>query len=82
MRLNSDALLTIIDEETLEKIERFCEGAVVVFNKRKIQKKYIQKEFKRLMQSNIKKVDAIKILATQYNKSERQIRRIVDAKEY
>ena len=78
MRLNSEVLLTVLDEETLERLERFCEGAVVVFNKRKIQKRYIRKEYIKLTKSGTRKVEAIKILASKYEKSERQIRRIVN----
>lgn len=81
MRLSSETLLTILDEETLEKLERFCEGAIVVFNKRKIQHRHIRKDYERLTENGTMKIDALRLLAEQYNKSERQIRRIVNAEQ-
>ena len=75
--VGSECLRAVLDEETAEKVCRYLKGCRVTFAEHSIEHKEIYQAYLAMVQSGAKNSAAIKSLAAQFEKSERQIYRIV-----
>ncbi len=75
--VGSECLHAVLDEETAAKVCRYLKGCRVSFSKHSIEHKEIYQAYIEMVQSGAKNSVAIKSLAAQFEKSERQIYRIV-----
>ena len=77
LEVEPEYLLNAVDEETLEKIWESMAGMRVYFPKNVIRHKAIQKAFKKIHQGTVSYAEAVRIVAINFEMSERQIREIV-----
>ena len=75
--VGSECLRAVLDDETAEKVCRYLKGCRVSFGKHSIEHKEIYQAYIETVQSGTKNSAAIKSLAARFEKSERQIYRIV-----
>ena len=75
--VNHEYLRSVLDEETLDRVCRYLKGCRVSFNKHDIEHREIYKAFVYQSEHGAKNSTIIKDLAAQYEKSERQIWRII-----
>ena len=75
--VNHEFLCAVLDEETADKVCRYLKGCRVSFNKHDIEHKEIYQAYKHQSGQGAKNSVIVKALSAQFEKSERQIWRII-----
>lgn len=75
--INQDYLEGVVDEETFRRLCNHFKGCRISFNTHSIEHREIAEKFNHQVKGGAKQSDIIRALAMHYEKSERQIRRIV-----
>ena len=75
--VGQDYIYAVLDEETADKVCRYLAGMRVSFNRHSISQKDIYSDYQSMIKQGSSNSCAIKSLASQYEKSETQIYRII-----
>ena len=77
IELNPESLLTILPPKTIKKLWKFCNEGLVYFPSKPLEYEEIKKQYKRLLEDEIKHNKAVEILSKRFNKTYKTIDKIV-----
>lgn len=67
----------VLDKQSAAKLKRYLKGCRVSFNTYEIEQEEICESYQALARCGTRRSEAVRMLATEYGKSQRQIRRII-----